>query len=100
MREVHLSMDISLGIRLVSVNFSNEETASVIFELSSTGRRTVGHSRQPLVTIAQESPAYRDDNNLPDYNRIVETAARKLQDDFEKVNSTLSRIYQSTKNDD
>ena len=98
MREVHLSMDISLGIRLVSVNFSNEETASVTFELLSMGH-TVGDRRQPLVTIAQESPAYKDDSNLHDYNRIVETAARKLQDGFEKVNSTLSRIYQSTKND-
>ena len=99
MREVHMSMDISLGIRLVSVNFSNEETASVTFELFSTGRRPVGDARQSLVTIAQESPAYRDDSNLHDYNRIVETAAKKLQDGFEKVNRTLSSTYQSTKND-
>ena len=91
-------MDSSLGIRLVSVNFTTKETASVIFELLSTGH-TVGDGRQPLVTIAQESPAYRDDNNLPDYNRIVETAAKKLQDGFEKVNRTLSSTYQSTKND-
>ena len=93
MSDATLADDNKLGIRLLSVTFPDARTASVVFELFSDGYN-VGPPRQPLLTLRQEAPLYKlDVSGLPDYNGIVEAAAKKLESDFRRVMETLAETY-------
>ena len=95
MSEVQLHMDNKLKIRLLSVTFPDARNASVAFELYSDGH-TMGPQQKPLLTVTQETSRYKlDETNLPDYNRIVESAAKKLESDFQEIVETLSKTYPS-----
>ena len=93
MNEARLMMDNKLNIRLLSVTFPDPRKASVAFELFSYGY-TMGGPTQTLLTLTQETSPYTlNGSQLPDYNRIVESAAKKLESDFKVVLATLATTY-------
>ena len=93
MVDISLGEDITLNIRLGSINFPDPRKASVAFEIFSEGH-TFGDPQQPVLTISQEVLYYKtNDNSLPDYNRIIEAAANKLKSDFKRILDELRKTY-------
>ena len=95
MENVQLSMDNNLGIQLSSVTFQDANNASAVFTLFSDGHN-VRSSQHVVATLTQEVPRYNlEKTDLPDYNRIVEAAAKKLECDFQRVVEMLTKSYSS-----
>ena len=93
MVEVSLGEEITLNIRVGSINFPDSRKASVAFEIFSEGH-TFGEPQQPVLTISQEVTYYKfNGNSLPDYNRITEAAANKLKSDLKRILDELRKTY-------
>ena len=91
-RDILIGMENTLGIRLQGVELGeNAQIAHVTFEFIADGY-TVGEPRKILTHLVLEVARFKKDSGATDFDTIVSTAAKRMQDDVGKISTTLENI--------
>ncbi len=93
MSEIFLQEEANLLLTLAGIRFPSNDTAEVEFSISPTEPAPGAIATERLeLTVAV--PHYRIPNSdTPDHNRIVETAATRLKEQFKSLISSLKSTY-------
>ena len=89
-----LDMTDNVGVRLHGVEFPNGRDAVVTFELFSWPSGNGGEKRSLLKLPLKTQRLLNEDESI-DYAGIVQAAASKLRQEFERMDSTLTERFKA-----